>query len=645
MRAELLNNYRGRRGRPSGGAGMLSKSKWKWSALRATAVAVLVIADHAGVLPGPRHAICHAQDQADPPRERLLAPYEQRVVNIEAEQSQLAGRSSDGLPANFEPWWNGQLSRPMREPYRPIQVDVQGLVLGAIRYSPKIMAIRGLPEIRRTAIIEAQATFDVQTFVESKFTDTSDPVGNTLTTGGPPRYHDHNVYSNGGIRQKTSTGGQWELAQRFGYENSNSLYFVPDPQGTAKLALSYTQPILRGAGSAYNQSLIVLAEIDASVAADAFAAGLQDHLFEVNRAYWGLYLERVALLQKRRLCEQARKILAELRARQRLDAAGSQLVRAESALAVRQSNLIRAEASVRSAEARIQLLVNDPEFQAANRFELITVETPCRQYTVAAVRENLLTALRHRPDLDQAIKQIRAASVQADVAANELLPVLNAVVTTYVSGLEGQGRIGNAWVDQFSVGEPSYSAGLEFEMPWGNRAAKARAQRRRLELRQYGCQLNQTVAQVVHDVELAVREVNTSYREIQARYRAMLAAGSEINWLQDRWRLLPGEEQVAGILLGDVLTAQERLAEAEYRFAAAQVDYSLSLAGLQRATGTLVNCDASPNAADPVGIPEPLATPTPTPSASPAVAPQLQRTPLAPDPLARTEVRQLPPVQ
>ena len=49
-----------------------------------------------------------------------------------------------------------------------------------------------------------------------------------------------------------------------------------------------------------------------------------------------------------------------------------------------------------------------------------------------------------------------------------------------------------------------------------------------MELYQFRCQLDQTVAQIVHDVEIAVREVSTSYREIQARYRAVTAAAAEI---------------------------------------------------------------------------------------------------------------------
>jgi outer membrane protein TolC len=291
---------------------------------------------------------------------------------------------------------------------------------------------------------------------------------------------------------------------------------------------------------------------------------------------------------------------------------------------MRRANLVRASTSVRNAEAKVQLLVNDPALQSSERFEIVPLQSPCRDCAYVDIRQSVLKALHHRPDLDQAFKQIRAACVRADVATNELLPVLNGVVSTYVSGLEGYGEIVKAYGDQFGNGGPSYTAGLEFEMPLGNRAAKARQQRRRMELYQFRCQLDQTVAQIVHDVEITFREVGTSYRETQARYRAIVAAAAEIRALQERWRLLAGEEQVAGLLLEDLLSAQDRLAEAEFEFATAQVSYNLALVSLERATGTLMACQRRSDAAKPFRDAQPEVVPAPPRSGSEVQIPNPQ---------------------
>jgi outer membrane protein TolC len=507
------------------------------------------------------------------------------------------------IPAGFQPWWNQYTDRPLWKSSHPLTIEVEELVLGAMQYSPKVLALSTIPEIQKTEIVVAEAAFDTHAFLESKFIRTSEPPATILVTGDAllDRYRDQNWYYSGGVRKKTGLGGQFEASQKIGLDDSNATNLVAPPfpwqfpQGSSRLQLSYTQPLLNGAGRAYNESVIVLAAIDASVAADQFAAELQQHLLDVNKAYWTLYLERVALLQKRHLFYQAESILNDLEARKHLDANSGQIVRAKAAMESRRGALIRLEAGVRNAEARINQLVSDPKLVSIDRIELIPIQQPNLQYPECSVRDSLITALHNRPEVNQVIEGIRAASVRQQVATKDLLPVLDAVLATYVSGIEGHDDIGRAWVDQFSVGEPSYSAGLMFEMPLGNRMAKARLQKRNLECQQFCMQLKQTVAVLVEDVENSVRDVDASYCEAQAQYLSMQAANSEIKYLEARWRFLPSEEQVAGIVLEDLLDAQDRCGNAEFNFASAQVAYNIALANLNRATGLLLQCISVPS--------------------------------------------------
>jgi outer membrane protein len=73
-----------------------------------------------------------------------------------------------------------------------------------------------------------------------------------------------------------------------------------------------------------------------------------------------------------------------------------------------------------------------------------------------------------------------------------------------------------------------------------------------------------------------------------SKHLAMQAEGAEIQYLSQRWRLLPGDQQGAGVLLDDLLRAQERLADSELDFARSQFAYNMSLVELKRVTGTLL---------------------------------------------------------
>lgn len=509
------------------------------------------------------------------------------------------------LPPDFLPWWQEPAARPLHEPDPNVQMDVDSVLLGTLMYSPKVQILRDAPLVRRSEVQQAEARFDVTAFMDSRYFNTNDPVGNTLTTGGPDRWLDAGWYSESGLRQKNEWGGQVQISQRLGHEDSNSLYFLPTDQGTTHLALKVTQPLLNGAGKPYNTSLIMLAQIDQGVACTQLSRDLQALLVDVHRAYWDLYGQRVLLLQKRKLYQQSLDILAELNARREVDVLESQIVRAEAAVAGRESAVIRLDASVRNAEARLRSLINDPQLLGPCPPELIPTQMPAVGYCEPCLGDNLIKALRCRPEIGEATQTIRSASVKADVAQQDLLPVLNVVLEGYVAGLRGNNDISGSWLDQFSAGSPSVTAGFQFEVPLGNRLAQSRLLQRQVELRQAVNGLQLATANIRAEVEVAVREVTTSYREMVSRFRAMVAFQAEIEQLTQRWRLLPGDQTVAGVVLDELLTSQERLANAEGDFLAAQVNYQVSTINLARVTGVLLACqniDAS-------GFPHPVPPP------------------------------------
>ena len=485
-------------------------------------------------------------------------------------------------------WWSDRVRQPMRPRDPAVVLTAEGLLVRALNYSSQIQVFSELPLIRETAIVEADSAFDWTAFYESRWDDINDPVGNTLTVGGDgDRFNDHNLYGSAGLRKRTLSGGRLEVGQRFGWQDTNSVYFLPDQQGTARLSVSFTQPLMRGRGRVYNESLKVLACIDAAVADAEFSRQLQSHLLEVVRAYWGLYLERGVCLQKRAAAERAAVIFTRLQRRRGIDAFESQIVSAEADLKTLRADLKRSEAAVRNAEDRVRSLVNDPALEVEG-LELIPADDPSVAPFAITMPEALSTAVRHRPEVTQALKQISAACVRVDMSKNELLPVLNLVTESYVSGLEGEGRSGRAFGSQFSDGRPSYSIGVQFEAPLGNRAARARHIRRCHELRQLQRQYATTVSTLKLETRVAVRELQTSYDELETRLASLTATKAKSDTKLRRWELMPTEGPAGSYVLEDLLAAQGQLARAESDYLTSVVTYNLALINLKRATGLLL---------------------------------------------------------
>jgi outer membrane protein TolC len=78
---------------------------------------------------------------------------------------------------------------------------------------------------------------------------------------------------------------------------------------------------------------------------------------------------------------------------------------------------------------------------------------------------------------------------------------------------------------------------------------------------------------------------------MEANQRAMEAAAVEVDYISDRWQLLPDTDRAAAVQLDQLLQAQERLNAAESAYLHAQLNYSLSQMTYRRATGMLLQAE------------------------------------------------------
>jgi len=490
------------------------------------------------------------------------------------------------------PWWDGDVHESMQSQASSMPLSLEQTIWYALNNSAQIQVFSDLPLIREQAITEADAYFDWNAFFDSRWDDLNDPVGSSLTVGGAGTRYLNNQFSfSAGLRRKNEVGGKFEVAQQFGAQTNNSNFFIPGHQGTSRLSLSYTQPLLRGRGEEYNRSLYVLANIDTQAAQQEFYRELQGHLVEVTRGFWGVYLERASLIQKYRLYEASAKILKDLEARADIDANQSVILRARAAVAGRRSELVRARTAVKNAESRLRGLVNASELGDGLSSELIPGDTPLRQVMAVDVSTNMANALQVRPEINQAMKEMQAACVRLNMSKHEMLPTLNLIAETYVAGLQGRYDVAQSYSNQFSVGAPSYSVGLQFEVPLGRRQATARLTRREIELRQIRNQFRSVTETVKVEVEVATREVETAFKEMLAKQQQIAATTSDTKSIANRWEMLPGADGSAAVVLDQLLRAQERQTAAEHDYLMAELTYNLALTNLKKSTGELLRAE------------------------------------------------------
>ena len=492
-------------------------------------------------------------------------------------------------------WWKAAVMYPLDGTRQTEPVDSHVLVYRALQNSPRIQAVSQDPLIRELQIVEADAEFDAIQFIRSQFEDRVDPVGNQLTVGNGESFLKDNIWSADlGLRKKNRNGANWELNQRLGFQNSNSNFFVPQDQGTATLALNVTQPLLRGRGRYVNESQILIAQATNGAAWQTFQSEIQDELLGVVSAYWDLYLTRSVFLQKQRNVERGQKILSRLEGRSGLDSLPSQIARARSSVQTRRTELANALRDVLNAETEVRRRTADNSWMSGGGMELIPGELPSAVTFQLPLEQVVYSALQHRPEVHEAMNRVRIASVQRDVSANELLPELSLLMGTYVSALRADTGILNAFQDQFGQVKPGYSFGVNFELPYRNRAARSRLAQRKLQVQKIRHEVDEVMQQVIAESQVALRRVESAAETLVAASEAINAAHADRNQFERRWEsfaLVEGDladGQNPTNVLDQLLDSQDRLASAELVFVQAERELKVSEVALQRAMGTLL---------------------------------------------------------
>ena len=502
-----------------------------------------------------------------------------------------SGVNTTGNAPLVESWWDRHVQNSLRE-VQPLPADLHTLLFLAVHNSNQIKIAKTDPLIRETAIQEADSNFDWVRYLDAAWNDTSEPVSTSLIAGADQtRLNDTTFLGTAGVRRNTRSGGRLDISQRFGWQNNNSTFFIPNNQATGQFTVSYTHPLLRGRGTAFNNSIVFLAQVDSEVANNEFLAILQDELLEITRAYWAMYLERAVLAHQMRLYLKTKEIFQALRARQAVDAQGTQLILSASALENRRSDLIRAQTAVTNAETRLRGMINAPELGNTDQTELIPIEPLAGFRFQADLQNEIQVALQNRPEIRAAVQQVKAGSIRLGVVQHELLPVLNLVTQGFASGLQGSSDFAEAFSDQFTLGRPSYSVGVQYELPVGNRLAKARVSRRQHELSRLQSEYSRALEAVQTEVDIAVRELNTAFREIQAKSRALVAAEAEVTTIEQRWQTMIDGNGTSSLNLESLLRAQERVTAAEREYVSTRLTYSLAVINLKRANGTLLQSE------------------------------------------------------
>ncbi len=484
-------------------------------------------------------------------------------------------------------WWHGSVTQSVLDVPHWVTFDLETVLLDTLHSSPRISSVSRDASISLEKIIQQDAAFDSTVLFDSTLGRTSDPAGNTLV--GADRLNEESLITRGGIRRSGRRGTIVDLAQEFEFLDSNSNFFDPTDQGKTRLSLSLSQPLLGRGGQVYNERLLTQARLDADISWNEMRSDVERRIADVVAAYWKLYELRCHLLQQNELLKRGRRIEEIIRARRGFDAGGIELAKARQRVARRVDRKVLLTAEVKKQQARLASLVGSEELSAAQgTLEMIPLESPVFPDIQFNLRDAVLQGIENRPEVRAAATDLESAALSIQVTRAELAPQLNAVVDTYLAGLNGNYNVFQSLVDQVSEGSPGVSAGLRYEMPSGRRAARSRHREAHHRYQQRSEDLREAIQLTRAEIETSLITVNTAMQQQRTKHRLLVTAINEERILTRRWEMMGGDGAAVGTVLENLLDAQQRRTDAEREWITAQSQYLSSLVNLQRAMGTLL---------------------------------------------------------
>jgi outer membrane protein TolC len=523
-----------------------------------------------------------------------LQAYTRRAAN---ENQYVMQPLSETLDRTYSPLTRDGERLPMTRPATgaslsedtPLPMTLQEIVQRAVNNSLEIRVAGYDPAINSNRVIEAEAAFDPILFFNPSY-----ERRNQMNAGVQPSIFSPAYYENyseawrvgGGVKQDLQSGGQAALQYTTTHNYGNPAGTIINPYFENELRFELTQPLLRNFGSEVNTARITISRNDQRISILDFRSKVEETLFTIEQTYWQLVAAMDSVRIQEELLNQTIGTAELLVNRGVADVTRVQTSQANQAIQSRRAQLLRLKAQVRDLSDRLKQLMNDPTIPVSDPRLIIPASAPVSTPLRFDLKDLIDSALEHRLELAQQALRVDSESVRSRVSQNNLLPRLDLQGAV---GAQGVGsRFGSAANAQDDFDHMSYTLGLQFEIPIGNRSARAIHQRIQLGRLQAISRYRQIIDQVALEVKTALRNVRTSWEEMTATRQARLAAADTLEAIVLRER---NNEPLTPTFVQLKLDTQARVAEAARAESESIANYNIAVAQLERAKGTLLRYD------------------------------------------------------
>lgn len=439
----------------------------------------------------------------------------------------------------------------------------------------------------------------------------------------------------------TVTGGSLSVDFRNSRQESDSVFSTLNPSYNADLSLNLRQPLLKNRFNDTRAMDLEQKNNDFERARLSLESKTLEIESQVEDAYWSLVRSRMDLDLKRKSMELAQRLDKITRTQVRAGtSAPVSTLQTEANLASARASLIKSENDYRKSQVSLKMVLNLDD-QDLWSLEIIPTDMP--EFTPVLINRNevINEAMANNFPLRQLRLSISNSEITNQQAKNRTLPQLDLRASVGVSGLSGtdnpqdsvvetgfvipnplppsqfpqpymvervmvpgspsdfEGDYTDAAKNMFEGDNLSWSAGLTFNLPIGNRAAKSDMERTLITYEKQLSDLNDQQRTVFMNL------VSLVY-DLEAAERNLLAA-QQARGLQEQNLSIEEKKYSLGMNTNyEVMQAEESYAEARSSEIGSLIEYAKTAGRMTRARKGYLSSGGTSLSSLSVGMPSSL---------------------------------------
>lgn len=441
-------------------------------------------------------------------------------------------------------------------------------------------------EASRLTALGSWGAFDPVFNLSLSYADGERPQNNTFVGGGIVTVDVENQRADAGLTFPFRTGGRLELSGSLDSTSLTSAALGNEDFNDASVSATYVQPLLRGAWERAATTDQELARLRLARTEAQWRQTREQLLLDVHVAYWDLVAALEEVEVRERALELGREQLRQETERERVGVGTEvDVLQAETNVSTREEQLLLARNTVDQREDALKQLVFGPLGEADGEqtledwdrelVPLTSLPTTLEHDDPGSWIARLDSAFQLRPDLE--VLRADVSIAETELVARRTARDAQLDLSLGISSSASDASTNEAVESASGFDFPTYSAGLTYSIPLGNRSAKYAERSARVELRRANLAYDQAENQVVADLRDALREVYYQAQAVRAATTSREFAERQLEAEQVRYReglsttfqVLEFQQTLTEALSGEQ-TARANLAKARARLVFAE---------------------------------------------------------------------------